>query len=82
MTNAQHNFILNSGLFFTEAIEYFSSEAALISLKFYWSCGVAVATVLGARGIVPVICSFVLSKGSEQFMCDLAGTATRPKTCI
>ncbi len=29
---------------------------------------VAGTIVLGARGIVPVVCSIVLSKGSESFM--------------
>ena len=35
-------------------------SAALASLLFYWSSSVAVAIVLGARGIVLVVCSFVL----------------------
>ena len=34
--------------------------AALVSLLFYCSSSVAVANVLGARGIVPVVSSIVL----------------------
>ena len=38
-----------------------NSDAALVSLLFYWSSSVAAAIVLGARGIVLVVCSIVLS---------------------
>ena len=38
-----------------------NSYAALVSLLFYRSSSVAAAVVLGARGIVLVVCSIVLS---------------------
>ncbi len=42
-----------------------------------WSSSVTVAMIIfGARDIVPVVCSIVLSKSSEPFMRDLARAAT------
>ena len=35
--------------------------------KFYWSSYVAVTIVLGARNIVPVVCSIVLLRGSDPY---------------
>ena len=43
-------------------------NASLVSLQFIWPSSVAVAIVLGAKDIVTVVCSIVLSKGSEPFM--------------
>ena len=36
------------------------SVTTFVSLQFYWSSSVIVPIVLGARGIVPVVCSIVL----------------------
>ena len=41
----------------------------LESLNFHWSFSVAVANVLGTRGIVHFVCSIVNSKGSKSFEC-------------
>ena len=38
-----------------------NSYVALVSLLFYWSSSDVAAIVLGARGIVLVVCSIVLS---------------------
>ena len=43
-----------------------SNVAAFVSMQFYWSSSVAVAIVLGARGIVPVFCSIVLPKEASH----------------
>ena len=40
--------------------------SAVVKQLSYWSSSVAVATVLGARGIVPVVCSLVQRVASDS----------------
>ena len=54
------------------------SVTALVCLQSYWSSRLAVAIVLGASGIVPVLCSTVLSKGGKPLMWGFVRAATSP----
>ena len=50
-----------------ESGNFCRSVAALVNLYFYLSSSAAVAIVLRARGIAPVVRSVVHSKGIEPF---------------